>query len=278
LVTSAFEATSGSSKIAVDLRRSIRAAVMASGLLQCRWMVPQRARTILAVALAVSASFAFSSAAHAEPNAKDDIGFFSVEAVATQWSKFPSLTLAGASAPRLLVGLKSPDAGPVTTYGIGADFGVRMGWLNMGLAHLRYARGGGETDGSEVANELPVAVSMRPLNTLEIGAMAIVPTRLGLQYVGSTFKVGAAFEWGATYAWASANMIDPIGGASSGGMDGWSLYARGELSACAVLHKKPDDIAEEGVAGDVWGCLVAMPSLYDFGWLQGQSIGIKVDF
>jgi hypothetical protein len=230
---------------------------------------PPRVVAVLAALVTLS----ICSAARADGTT--DSGLFSLEAVMTQWSHLPPLTLGnGSGASPLLVGLRSPASAPVRTYGLGFDFGVREDWGVVSVLHLRYSGSVGTVDGTGVADESPVDVQTGALNVFELGVPIIVPPRLGVQWVGDRFKLGVAIDWGITYAWASANMNDPIDGASSGGFDRWDLYARAEVSACIRLTDSPH-ARDPGDAS--WACLTAMPSLYDFGWWQGQSLGVRID-
>src|SRR5271165_3864938 len=169
-------------------------------------------RARVAGALAGAFTMAACALAHADSDERSDYGLFSLEAVATRWAPIPQLTLAGSSAPRLLVGLQSPQVGALTTYGVGGDFGVRIGALDISILHLRYASSTGAVAGSAEANEAPVDVVTSSLGVVELGLPVLVPPRVGVQWVGESFKVGAALEWGVTYAWATANMYDPLDG------------------------------------------------------------------
>jgi hypothetical protein len=239
--------------------------------------VPLSRARFAGVVASVLATLVCGTARADDPDPKRDSGFLSLEAVATRWSTIPSLTLAGPSAPRLLVGLGSPAVGPVTTYGVGGDFGVRIGWIDLSIVHLRYSGASSPISGTATADESPVGVTFGALNVLEIGLPALVPPRVGFQLVGDHFKLGAALEWGLTYAWASASFSDPIDGPTSGVMNAWSGYVRADVSACLLLHKDETDEGSKGLLGDSWACLTAMPSLYDFGWGQGQSVGVRID-
>lgn len=231
-----------------------------------------RARTLASV-WAVAWTFTCAGArADDEDESRNDVGIFHFEAVATRWSTLPQLTLAGSDASRVLVGLHSPALGPVTTYGVGVDVGAHANWVDASLLHLRYSRSfDAGPAGSGVAEEAPVSIAMGPLNVFEIGFPMIVPPRIGTEIVGRDFKLAATFDWGLTYAWATATTVDALQGQTTGKMDAWSIYARATLAGCVRLGSS---FYKDGVT---WACLQASPSLYDFGWLQGQSVGLRVD-
>ena len=65
-------------------------------------------------------------------------------------------------------------------------------------------------------------------------------------------------------------MRDPSGALSRSTMTTQSIYWRADVSACArVGGSWPDAVS--------WACLTAGANLYEFDWLSGASLGLRVD-
>lgn len=206
-----------------------------------------------------------------------DLGFVSAEVFAQQYSYAP-LQLQGSNVSRRLVGIWSPSSWP-TAAGFGIDGDLHVAWesgwgLRLRALGLRFSSSGGQSS-TAVAGESAISVRNGPLNLLELDIPIL--GGLGLQLVRGTFKSSLELTWGWAYAWSAATMtpVGPPAGQSPGvgTMTNDSIYVRAELDGCVRLGKVnpalPSDVS--------WVCLAVSPAVYEFGFLSGGSLGLRVD-
>jgi hypothetical protein len=182
------------------------------------------------------------------------------------------MLIQGNDAPARIAGLSSPQGG-LTTVGVGADLSLRWGaFLYEGL-RLRYAQAWGQPlRGVETADEAPYRVTQGPLQVFELGsAIPLGASGLGGQLVGRRTKLKLFTDWGVAWAWADATVRDPSGALSRSTLTTQTVYWRADVSACArVGGSWPSDAQS-------WACLTAGANLYEFDWLSGASVGLRVD-
>jgi hypothetical protein len=203
---------------------------------------------------------------------RSDFGVFGVDAYATSWSKPPSLLIQGSDAPAHIAGLASPP-GSATTAGVGADLSLRLDGLLYEVLRLRYTQAYGQPlYGVQTADESPFRVTQGPVQIFELGsAIPIGASGFGGQLVGRSFKVKLFTDWGIAWAWANASVRDPSNTRWSSQMTMQSICWRAELSACARVGRS---WPSEAVS---WACLTAGTNLYEFDWLSGSSLGLRMD-
>lgn len=226
-------------------------------------------RAWVATALAVAAALVCSPARAGDPS---DLGLFGFDSYATTWSKPPAMLIQGSDAPARIAGLSSPQGG-VTTAGVGADLSLRYGaFLYEGL-RLRYAQAWGQPlRAVETADEAPYRVTQGPLQIVEVGsAIPLGASGLGGQIVGQRYKLKLFTDWGVAWAWADATVRDPSGALSRSTLTTQSVYWRTDVSACARIGASWPSDAQS------WACLTAGANLYEFDWLSGASVGLRVD-
>jgi hypothetical protein len=232
-------------------------------------MTRAAARACAALAVAGAGAFVCTDARAGDWS---DLGLFGLDAYGTSWSKPPTLLIQGSDAPPRIAGLSSPQGG-VTTWGVGADLSLRLdGFLYEGL-RLRYAQAWGQPlRGVQTADEAPFHVTQGPLQVFELGsAIPLGASGLGGQLVGRTYKLKLFTDWGVAWAWADATVRDPGGTLWHSTMTSQSVYWRADVTACARIGRSWPSEASS------WACLTAGANLYEFDWLSGASLGVRVD-
>ena len=235
-------------------------------------LAPQRAMRCLAAAIAVALLLVTWACTARADDCGSDFGLVGVEAFAMRMPSVP-LTVQGADAPPRIAGLASP-AGGQTLFGVGADVGVRCDGLLAQLFQLRYAVGAMQSlYGDDIADEASFPVRTGPVHLFELGTpIPFIVSGLGGQVVGDTFKLKLSGAWGYAWAWTDTVVRDPYGaGPWASSMTNQSIYVRAEADACMRLGGSFDkDFAS-------WACLTAAENVYEFDWLSGTSIGVRVD-
>jgi hypothetical protein len=227
------------------------------------------ARAWAALAVASVATFVCADARGSDSS---DFGVFGVDGYATTWSKPPPLLIQGSDAPSRIAGLQSPP-GSTTTAGVGADLSLRLDGFLYEILRLRYMQAFGQPlYGVKTADESPYRVTQSPVQIFELGsALPIGASGLGGQLVGRNFKLKLFTDWGVAWAWADASVRDPSNTLYRSSMTMQSVYWRAEVSGCARVGSSwPTDAVS-------WMCLTAGTNLYEFDWLSGSSIGLRVD-
>jgi hypothetical protein len=115
-------------------------------------------------------------------------------------------------------------------------------------------------------------VTQGPLQVFELGsAIPLGASGLGGQIVGRHYKLKLFTDWGVAWAWADATVRDPSGALSRSTFTTQSVYWRTDVSACARIGASWPSDAQS------WACLTAGANLYEFDWLSGASVGLRVD-
>ncbi len=221
-------------------------------------------RRVLRIALGLALLLA-SPAARA-----DDASILAGEVTTSQWWHVP-LTLLGSDVSRRLAGLKSP-ASWAAGIGVGVDGELHFHDVIYHYGGVHFSSSLNGQDSAGVTGESPVAMGNGPLNVLEIDMLGIGGIGLDVPLT-SSFKFGFTTTWGWAYAWSAATVTSQSG-ISNGTMHTDSIFWRAEADACVRLGvwAKPD--SSTSLAS--WACLTAAPTIYEFDWLSGGSIGLKV--
>jgi hypothetical protein len=227
------------------------------------------ARACAAIALAAAGALICTDA---RADDWSDLGFFGFDAFGTSWAKPPSMLIQGSDAPPRIAGLGSPQ-GTLTTEGAGVDFSLRLGaFLYEGL-RLRYSQAWGQPlRGLQTADEAPYHVTQGPLQVFELGsAIPLGASGVGGQIVGRHTKLKLFTDWGVAWAWADATVRDPAGALSHSKLTTQTVYWRTDVSGCVRVGASWPHQAQS------WACVTAGANLYEFDWLSGWSLGVRVD-
>jgi hypothetical protein len=236
---------------------------------------PRHARRFAA---AVAALTTLSpAAARAEPSAF----MVPLEASFSQWTA-PALALNGDDASRRLVGLSVPSAARL--FGVSAAVSMLIyddrvddqGWTFAGgtldFLRARFAWSGSTGPVSETVGGAPVTVTGGPEHLLEASTPFLTG---GLLLAHGHFLARVNVDWGWAYLWSQGIVQPRSGPASTSSANAGSLFARVPLAACVLARSFGAQDGLFRVGQDA--CLTFTPTLFEWGWFNGWSAGVRVD-
>jgi hypothetical protein len=191
-------------------------------------------------------------------------------------ARSPQLALDGDDAPRRLVGLGVPSTGQFYGASAGLDVGGVPGRSPVGmyysLLHVHLAWSGASSPVSETSGGAPVTVTRGTETLVEIGIPMIDG---GVLVTADRFLLRFGLEGGWAYLSAKTTVQDAAGSTQRGSADAGSFYMHVPVAACLLAHPyaAKNNMLRDGE--DV--CLTLAPTVYEFGWFQGFSAGIRVD-
>jgi hypothetical protein len=142
----------------------------------------------------------------------------------------------------------------------------------MDVLRVRLAWSGSRGAEAEPADGGQVSVARSEEIILELSSPLL---QYGAFYTSGNLRLGADLEWGWAYLWSQAGTVDTTGASATGSLTAGSPFVH--LAASGCLLSRPLNVKKGLLRTGEGICVTVTPTLYEWGWLSGVSVGFRVD-